>query len=93
MSNVTVADVDAAVKKVTDAGGTVFTKGPEMPGPAAWLYYIRVDDLDASVEKAKSTGAKLLNGPMDVPGGDHIAQLMDPQGAAFALVSAIKPAA
>ena len=73
--------------------GGMFTKGPEMPGPAAWLYYIRVDDLDACIEKAKSTGAKLLNGPMDVPGGDRIAQLLDPQGAAFALVSAIKPAA
>lgn len=26
-----------------------------------------------------------VNGPLDVPGGGRIAQLMDPQGAAFAL--------
>ena len=29
----------------------------------------------------------MLNGPMDVPGGDRIAQCMDPQGAAFAVHS------
>jgi predicted enzyme related to lactoylglutathione lyase len=26
-----------------------------------------------------------MNGPMDVPGGGRIVQLLDPQGAAFAL--------
>lgn len=65
--------------------GGMFTKGKDMPMPTAWLYYIHVDDLDAAVERAKAKGAKLLNGPMEVPGGDRIAQLMDPQGAAFAL--------
>jgi len=35
-------------------------------------------------EHAKKRGAKLMNGPMDVPGG-RVAQFMDPQGAAFAL--------
>jgi len=27
----------------------------------------------------------VLNGPMEVPGGDMIAQCMDPQGAMFAV--------
>jgi len=67
------------------AYGGMFTKSKDMPMPPAWLYYIHVDDLDAAVERAKQKGAKLMNGPMDVPGGDRIAQLMDPQGAAFAL--------
>lgn len=52
---------------------------------AAWLYYVRVADLDAAVEVVKGNGGQILNGPMDVPGGDRIAQCMDPQGAAFAL--------
>ena len=26
-----------------------------------------------------------MNGPMEVPGGDRVAQCADPQGAAFAL--------
>jgi predicted enzyme related to lactoylglutathione lyase len=67
--------------------GGMMTKPKEMPGPSAWLYYIRVTDLDAALERAKAKDARLLNGPMDVPGGERIAQLMDPQGAAFALVS------
>ena len=53
-----------------------------MPG---WLHYTQVADLDAAVERAKSKGGKLLHGPMEVPGGARIAQMMDPQGAAFAL--------
>ena len=36
-------------------------------------------------ERAKGKGARVLNGPMEVPGGGRIVQLMDPQGAAFAL--------
>jgi uncharacterized protein len=54
------------------------------PMPPMWMYYTEVANLEAAVERAKKRGAKLMNGPMDVPGG-RIAQLMDPQGAAFAL--------
>jgi predicted enzyme related to lactoylglutathione lyase len=55
--------------------------------PPSWLYYITTDDLDAALERAKAKGARVLNGPMPVPGGQRIVQLMDPQGAAFALVT------
>jgi predicted enzyme related to lactoylglutathione lyase len=57
--------------------------------PPAWLYYIQVDDLDASLARAKDRGARVANGPMEVPGGTRIVQLFDPQGAAFALHSGI----
>ncbi len=67
--------------------GGMFTKTKDMPMPTAWLYYVQVDDLEAAISRAKDRGARLLNGPMEVPGGTHIAQLMDPQGAAFALHS------
>ena len=60
--------------------------------PAHWLYYIAVADLDGTIERAKSTGAKLRSGPMAVPGGARIAQLADPEGAAFALHEAAKKA-
>jgi predicted enzyme related to lactoylglutathione lyase len=53
--------------------------------PPSWMYYIRVSDIDATVARATALGARLLNGPMEVPDGDRVAQLMDPQGAAFAL--------
>jgi predicted enzyme related to lactoylglutathione lyase len=67
-----------------DLGG-MFTKPKEMPAPPHWLYYVQVADLDAAIQRAKTKGAKLLNGPMEVPGGARIAQLDDPQGAGFAL--------
>jgi predicted enzyme related to lactoylglutathione lyase len=53
--------------------------------PPAWGYYTSVPDLDAAVKSATKRGAKVTNGPMDIPGGARIAQLVDPQGAAFAL--------
>jgi predicted enzyme related to lactoylglutathione lyase len=72
-----------------DLGGMCRRSG-DSPAPPAWLYYVQVADLDAAVERAKTRGGKLLNGPMPVPGGARIAQLVDPQGAAFALHEAAK---
>ncbi len=66
------------------AGG-MFNKTADMPGPPGWLLYVRVENLEQSIEKAKELGGQLLVGPIEVPGGDHIAQFLDPQGAAFAL--------
>jgi predicted enzyme related to lactoylglutathione lyase len=71
-------------KGTTQYGG-MFTKGKDMPMPPSWLYYVNVDDLDSAIARAKSNGGKVLNGPMEVPTGARIAQMMDPQGAAFAL--------
>lgn len=65
--------------------GGMFKKPEGAPMPTAWLYYVQVDDLDAAVGRVTRNGGKVLNGPMEVPGGARIAQCMDPQGAAFAL--------
>lgn len=65
--------------------GGMFNKPPDMPGPAFWLYYVSVPDINAAVERVKEHGGQLVNGPMEVPGGDFIAQCRDPQGAMFAL--------
>src|SRR5262249_11371898 len=54
------------------------------PMPTAWTYYVETSNLDAALGRAKSKGVKVLNGPLDVPGG-RVVQLADPQGAAFAL--------
>ncbi len=70
-------------KDGVDLGGMMSRKS--IPAPAAWLYYAQVTQLDATIERAKAKGAKLLHGPHEVPGGARVAQLMDPQGAAFAL--------
>lgn len=65
--------------------GGMFNKPRSMPTPF-WLFYFNVDDIDAAVTRVEGGGGKLLNGPMQVPGGDWIVQCMDPQGAMFALV-------
>lgn len=69
--------------------GGMFTKTAEMPGPPPpwWIYYVRVADVDAAAEMVKEAGGQVLTGPMEVPGGDRIAQCLDPQGAMFALHS------
>ena len=69
----------------TQLGG-IFDKGSQgKPGSAYWLGYVSVDDVEGTIERAKTARGSLLTGPMDVPGGDRIAQLMDPHGAFFAL--------
>ncbi|MBB6094468.1 putative enzyme related to lactoylglutathione lyase [Povalibacter uvarum] len=67
-----------------DLGGA-FDKPAAMPGPSAWLGYIRGKDLDKVAQVAKKAGGTLINGPMEVPGGDWIAQFVDAHGAAFAV--------
>ena len=66
--------------------GGMMKAPPGIPHPA-WGYTITTADFDAALERAKSKGAKVLNGPMDVPGGQRTVKLLDPQGAAFALVT------
>ena len=64
--------------------GGMFNKPPSVP-TAFWLFYFNVDDIDAALTRVEGGGGKLLNGPMQVPGGDWIVQCLDPQGAMFAL--------
>ena len=65
--------------------GGMMTKPPEMPC-SAWLFYFQVGDIDAAKGRIGQGGGKVLNGPMEVPGGDWIIQGQDPQGAMFAVV-------
>jgi len=67
--------------------GGIYTKPPEMPGPPGWLVYATVDDIQRAVDAVQANGGQVLNGPMEVPGGDQVAQCMDPQGAVFAIHS------
>lgn len=72
---------------MTDAtqGGGMMTKMPESPQPF-WLYYFNVGDIDAAAARIRAAGGRVINGPMEVPGGDWIVQAFDPQGAMFAVV-------
>ena len=75
--------------------GGMFNKPADMPGGPSWLGYIRVKDVNDAVKKVKGARGTLVNGPMEVPGGDWIAQFVDPYGAMFAvhtLAADLKPA-
>ena len=67
--------------------GGIMAKPPQAPG-TYWLHYVRVADrADAAAERAVALGAKIMVPPMEVPGGDRVAVLSDPQGAVFAVHS------
>ena len=61
--------------------------------PPHWLTYIRVASVDRAAAAAKAAGGQVTQGPMEVPGGSRIAQILDPQGGAFAVHELAKPAA
>jgi predicted enzyme related to lactoylglutathione lyase len=69
----------------SDYGG-IMTRTPQTPGPF-WLYYFNVPAIDAAAERVKANGGKIVNGPMEVPGGQWIVHGLDLEGAMFALVA------
>ena len=68
--------------------GGMFNRPADMPR-SAWLHYVRVSDVTAAAERVTELGGQVIRGPMEVPGGDMIAQCMDPQGAMFAVHSVV----
>jgi predicted enzyme related to lactoylglutathione lyase len=54
--------------------------------PSNWQVYFNVEDTDASIEKAVSMGATVLDGPQDSPFG-RVAMLADPTGATFKIIA------
>ena len=68
-----------------DTLGGMFLKPKEVPGLARFLFYARVGDLDAAIGKVKEHRGNVVMGPHEIPTGDRIAIIVDPQGASFAL--------
>ena len=66
--------------------GGMMNRPPEMANvPPFWAIYFLVPEINAAAERVKANGGRILQGPMEVPGGDWIVNAEDPQGAAFAL--------
>jgi len=51
--------------------------------PPHWSVSIGGENIDARIEDCIKLGAKVLNGPMDIPVVGRMALLQDPQGATF----------
>ncbi len=80
--------MDYRMIETADGGfvGGVMQLTPEMKSGGAkptWLFYIGVDDVDASFEKVKAHGGGVLMPPFDIPGAGRAAMVTDPQGAPF----------
>ena len=67
------------------AMGGMMTKTTDTPKPI-WLYYLRVDGIEAAKARVEKAGGRIVMGPMEVPGGQWIINGIDPQGAMFALL-------
>ena len=66
--------------------GGMMNKPPQLANvPPNWQIYFLVPDINTAAERIKANGGQILNGPMEVPGGDWVLNAMDPQGAAFSL--------
>ena len=66
--------------------GGMMNKPPEMRQvPPYWGIYFNVSEINAAAARVKANGGQVINGPMEVPGGDWILNGLDPQGAAFSL--------
>ncbi|HEY8535506.1 MAG TPA: VOC family protein [Vicinamibacterales bacterium] len=66
--------------------GGMMNRPPQLANvPPNWQIYFRVADITSAVERITANGGTVLNGPMEVPGGDMVLNARDPQGAHFNL--------
>lgn len=68
-------------------------RSTEPKANAMWLPYVEVADCDACAAKAKALGAQVVSGPTDIPGVGRFAVLVDPLGAAVAIMKGVPAAA
>jgi uncharacterized protein len=71
-----------------DAGGMMQMSGPQFAGvPPHWMSYVHVADVDACAAKVAPAGGKVAQPPFDIPGIGRMCVIIDPQGAALALMT------
>ena len=68
----------------------VMQQPPGTPVPSNWMPYIHVADCDASAAKATKLGAKsIMMPPTDIPNVGRFAVIIDPVGAAIAVIKGV----
>lgn len=65
--------------------GAIMQAPPQVPLPM-WNHYFWVPSIGATIAQIEAGGGKVINGPMEVPGGDWIVQGLDSLGVGFCLV-------
>ncbi|MER7757871.1 VOC family protein [Kitasatospora sp. NPDC097643] len=77
-----------------DAHGGIMQLPPEQTAAGTtshWLPYFEVPDVDGCYARAEQLGATPRISPVDVHGVGRLAQLHDPHGAVFAVITTAKP--
>ena len=76
-----------------DAGaepsGGLFLKPADAPGPCLNVYF-HVDDIEATLAKAKGEGASVLVPKTPIPNVGHFAMFTDPEGVAVGVLQTTK---
>jgi predicted enzyme related to lactoylglutathione lyase len=81
------SDEYTVFKNGAEGIGGMYQITPEMgPIPPHWLVYFAVDNCDAKAQKATELGGRIMKPAEDIPSVGRFAILIDPQGAAFALI-------
>lgn len=62
-----------------DVGGGI-GPSPENESSGHAMFYVGVEDVEASLKKVESLGGSRVFGPMEVPDGPTIAHFADPEG-------------
>ena len=70
-------------------GGGIVECGPGMP-PNYTAFYVQVDDVQATLDKAAAKGASTLLEPMPIEGVGTVAMLSDPDGNAIGLITMVE---
>jgi predicted enzyme related to lactoylglutathione lyase len=65
--------------------GAVMKLMPGQPSPA-WMFYFRVPEVDVAVAHVRAHDGRVVQDPMEIPGGDFAFVAADPQGATFGIV-------
>ena len=73
----------------TDSGGQGVGGGimTSPTGQPMLTFYVAVDDLQATLDRAEQLGGKTVLPPMDVPDGPSVAMFSDPEGNMMGIVS------
>jgi hypothetical protein len=84
MSNPSVpADSYTLIKVGEGTGGGIMRQIPG--GPAGWLAYVAVEDIQESTKKAQTLGAQVMKDVTEVPGMGWFSFIRDPGGAVLGL--------
>ncbi len=74
------------ILKTGTTGRAGLMRTPAGGPPPMWLPYVAVADVDACAARAATLGAQVMKPPQDIPGVGRFAILLDPLGAAIAVI-------